>query len=146
MKRIFLLLSVLLLFIGMTLANAPPAFDVGLSQTEFINYLPGDHLDLTGVEMDVIQFTAEMQASYLSAHSESTNTQNLTIPEVVDTGPDLLDENLCKIQKWNNLLVDGLITSADYTFLIESQNDLLIMYNLYSEGLSRLDIGENHTT
>ena len=136
MRNIFLLSSVMLLFIGTALANAPPViFDVE-ENTELTIYLPGDQIDLTGIVMDVIQFTAVEQA-FIPAQAERINIQNLTIPEVIDTGSDLLNENLCRLERWNDLLAQDLLTISDYRFLIYSQIDLIEMH-LYAMGLSRM--------
>ena len=144
MRKTFLLSSILLLFIGVALANAPPV-DVGETKTEYVIDLPGDQIDLTGIVMDVIQFPADVQ-TFIHTQDGRINAEILTIPEVIDTGSDLLNEFLCKLENWNDLLAQDLLTINDYEFLIQSQNDLLQMHILYRQGLSRLDIGENHTT
>jgi len=86
------------LFIGVAMANAPPSVDMlGDNETEYTNFLPGDHLDLTGEVTDMIQFTANVQVSCLPNVTETNIVETARIPEVVRIGSAQANDNLDEI-------------------------------------------------
>ena len=72
MRKIFLFLSVMLLFLGMTLANPPPVFDLGDDQTEFI--LSFDQpVDIQGDITAEIYHPTVFAVIYMTTTSEVVN-------------------------------------------------------------------------
>jgi len=95
MRKLFFLTSILLLFIGTALANAPPGFDnLGENQSEYTNFLPGDAFDTPCLGTDMIQFTADVQTFSLPTIENTITGLTLAIPEVVDVGYDISDIDL----------------------------------------------------
>ena len=51
---------------------------------------------------------------------------------------DFLKESEADLKRWVTLLSKGLITKGDFTWLLKSRGDLVVMTALYSSGFSAI--------
>lgn len=134
MRKIFLLLSVMLLFIGMTLANAPSTFVVDENEPEYIIFQEaGQVIEAADGIVMLIPAFVEMESNLLTVQS----------PEVIDIGCDLFNANY---EIYAQLLVPGCLFMESAIQFYGSYNRLPAKNktNLIT-GTSRLDIGETAT-
>jgi len=58
-----------------------------------------------------------------------------------DAVTQFLEDSKEKLRKWTFLLAEGLITPAEYEWLLKSQKDLFLMHTLYQAGVSKIRLG-----
>lgn len=137
MRKIFLFLSVMLLFLGMTLANPPPVFDLGEDQTEFI--LSVDQpVDIQGDITAEVYHPAVFTVIYMPATSEVVDII-YNCNSIIDIYGTLLNQE--------NLYLDNSNLQIQHTTLCKKYPDGLLLANKVIDRLkvvdpSRLDIGE----
>ena len=52
-----------------------------------------------------------------------------------------LNESKQKLERWTTLLADKKINEEEFTWLVKSQKDLLILKALYKTGVSKIALG-----
>ena len=54
---------------------------------------------------------------------------------------EFLQKSEEKLKRWTMLLAEGAITQDEFTWLVESQKDLMLFHALYFTGVSKIKIG-----
>ena len=136
MRKVFVFLSVMLLFIGVALANAPPmVFGTDDSQNEMIVKNSPDQ------PADVVNITATETSEIASPLVFSMAELPVQTIVMVESGmSDMIDRTTTLMQNavvWNLIQTDiGLYRSYEKRLHLAKENKQLIM------GLSRLNIGK----
>ena len=88
--------------------------------------------------MDFEKIFKDLKNNLLNALGESYNAYKGDAKKDIEA---FLKESKEKLKRWTILLADGKLNQEEFTWLVKSQKDLLVLKALYQTGVSKIALG-----